>query len=142
MALARSRLMFEGLFRIRITVRVHPDYVELDCAGIYSRARALRVGDEAYRQAALANRTGVLVDVRQVAGRLPTILDRFDMGVRVAEQHVSRKPRIRFALLGHEPMIHPERFGELVARNRGADARAFTDKEEALRWLVAASVRP
>jgi hypothetical protein len=134
--------MFEGLFRIRIAVRVHADYVELDCTGIYSRAQALRVGDEAYRQAALANRTGALVDVRQVSGRLPTILDRFDMGVRIAEQHLSWMPRIRLALLGHEPMIHPGRFGELVARNRGADARVFTDREEALRWLVALSVQP
>jgi hypothetical protein len=41
-------------------------------------------------------------------------------------------------VLGHEPMIHPERFGELVARNRGADARVFTVEAEALDWLTAA----
>ena len=28
-------------------------------------------------------------------------------------------------------MIHPERFGEIVARNRGADARVFTDEAQA-----------
>jgi hypothetical protein len=32
-------------------------------------------------------------------------------------------------------MIHPEHFGEVVARNRGADTRAFTDEAEALEWL-------
>jgi hypothetical protein len=31
-------------------------------------------------------------------------------------------------------MIHPERFGELVARNRGADARVFTDEAAAREW--------
>jgi hypothetical protein len=35
-------------------------------------------------------------------------------------------------------MIHPERFGEIVARNRGADARAFTIEAEARDWLTAA----
>jgi hypothetical protein len=34
-----------------------------------------------------------------------------------------------------EPMIHPDRFGELVARNRGADARVFTVEAEALAWV-------
>jgi hypothetical protein len=33
-------------------------------------------------------------------------------------------------------MVHAERFGELVARNRGADARVFTDEAEARAWLV------
>jgi hypothetical protein len=35
-------------------------------------------------------------------------------------------------------MIHPDRFGEIVARNRGADARVFTDEADALQWLLAA----
>jgi hypothetical protein len=39
-------------------------------------------------------------------------------------------------LLGHEPMIHPERFGEIVATTRGADARVFTDEALALEWLL------
>jgi hypothetical protein len=39
-------------------------------------------------------------------------------------------------------MIHPERFGELVARNRGADARVFTDEAEALHWVQRRAGRP
>ena len=33
-------------------------------------------------------------------------------------------------------MIHPERFGDVVAARRGAVARAFTDEELALEWLL------
>ena len=124
-------------FRIRATVQVLPDYVEIVCTGIYSRAEALRVGQEAYAEAARANRDGVLVDVRGINGRVPTILDRFEMGVRLSQHYLQSDPRIRLALLGHEPMIHPERFGELVARNRGADARVFTDEKQARDWLLA-----
>ena len=128
--------MLERLFRIRIEVRVHPRHVELVCSGIYSRAEALRVGNEAYRQAALENRAALLIDVRKITGRLPSLLDRYDFGVHIAEKYLTSDPRVRLALLGHEPMIHPERFGELVARNRGADARVFTDEALALEWLL------
>lgn len=127
--------MVFGVFRIRVSTRVHPTHVELVCSGLYSRQESTRVGQEAFRQAALAGRDTALIDVRGVSGRLPTILDRFDIGVRVAQHYLESEPRVRIAILGHEPMIHPERFGELVARNRGADARAFTDEAEARAWV-------
>lgn len=123
-------------FRIRTTLVVHPDYLEVACSGLYSRAETLRVGEEAYGEAARANRSAVLIDVREITGRIPTILDRFEMGVRIAKHYRESDPRIRLAVVGHEPMIHPERFGELVARNRGADARVFTDRTPALDWLL------
>ena len=123
-------------FRIKTRVRVHPDYLEMGCTGAYSRAEALRVGEEAYAEAARSNRAALLIDVRGVAGRVPTILERFELGTRIARHYLEFDPRIRLAVLGHEPMIHPERFGELVARNRGADARVFTDETEALGWLL------
>lgn len=125
------------LFRIRVEVRVHAQHVELACSGKYSRAEAFRIGEQAFREAAGAVRRSVLVDVRGVSGRIPTILDRFDFGVHIASLHLEHKPRVRLALLGHEPMIHPERFGEIVARNRGADARVFTDEADAIEWLTA-----
>ena len=123
------------LLRIRMANRLHADYLEVTCSGIYSRAESLRVGQEAYREASLAQRDTVLIDVRQVTGRVPTILDRFEMGVHMAKNYRESDPRIRLAVLGQEPMIHPERFGELVARNRGADARVFTDEAVALAWI-------
>lgn len=124
------------IFRIRTTSRVHPEYLEIACAGLYSRAESLRLSRTAYREAAVAARDSVLLDVRQVTGRVPGIIDRFEIGVRVAEHYLESDPRVRLALLGHEPMIHPERFGELVARNRGADARVFTDEAAALEWIA------
>jgi hypothetical protein len=51
-------------------------------------------------------------------------------------------PRIRVALLGHEPLIHPERFGEIVAARRGAVIRTFTDEDGALRWLLGGTAAP
>jgi len=130
--------MLSALFRIRVEVRIHELHVELACSGKYSRAEAFRIGDQAFREAIDAGRRNVLVDVRGVSGRIPSILDRFDISIHIATLHLEHTPRIRLALLGHEPMIHPERFGEIVARNRGADARVFTIEAEALDWLTAA----
>jgi hypothetical protein len=126
------------LFRIQVGVRVHAQFVELLCSGKFSRAEAFRIGEQAFSEAVAAGRRSALIDVRGVSGRIPTILDRFDMGVHIAELHLGHKPRVRLAILGHEPMIHPDRFGEIVARNRGADARVFTIEAEALDWLTAA----
>ncbi len=130
--------MIGGLFRIKVEVRIHPLHVELLCFGKYSRTESFRVSEQAYREAIDAGRRSVLVDVRGVDGRVPGILDRFDFSVNLASLYLEHTPRVRLALLGHEPMIHPERFGEIVARNRGADARVFTSEAEALDWVTAA----
>jgi hypothetical protein len=123
-------------FRIRTTVSVHPDHVAVACSGPYSGSEARRVGEEAHREAVRADRKALLIDVRNVTGRVPGIFERFEIGVRTAAHYRAHDPRIRLAVLGDEPMIHPERFGELVARNRGADARVFTDETLALDWLL------
>ena len=126
------------LFRIQVEVRVHPAHVELACSGKYSRSEAFRVAEQAFKEAAGAGRRNVLLDVRGVSGRVPTILDRFDLAVHIARLQTEHTPRIRVALLGQEPMIHADRFGEIVARNRGADVRVFTVEAHALDWLTAA----
>jgi len=128
--------MIFRFLRMRVDVRIHPSHVELVCAGIFTRTEALRVIAQAYQEAAAAGSSNVLVDVRAVNGRLPTIFERFDIGISLAERFLEQLPRVRLALLGHEPMIHPERFGEIVARNRGADTRAFTVESEAVDWLL------
>lgn len=123
-------------FRIRTAVSVHPDHLEVACTGLYSRSESHRIAEAAFHEAARAGRKAVLIDVRRITGRVPDILDRFDIGVRIAKHYRESDPRVRLAVLGNEPMIHPDRFGELVARNRGADARVFTDAAMALDWLV------
>jgi hypothetical protein len=128
--------MIAHFFRMRVNVRIHPSHIELVCSGIFSRPEASRVITRAYQEAATAGRNNVLIDVRGVKGRLPSIFERFDIGVHVAERFLEQQPRVRLALLGHEPMIHPERFGEIVARNRGADTRVFTVEADAVDWLL------
>ncbi len=113
-------------------------YVRVEMSGPYSHAEILPLCERCFADAAAAGREALLVDARGITGREPTMTERYDWAVRIAELQARYEPRIRVALVGNEPLIHPERFGEIVARNRGADARAFTDEAEALRWLGAA----
>jgi hypothetical protein len=57
--------------------------------------------------------------------------------VFLAEQIVGRAfGKIgRFAVVGQEPLIDEERFGETVAVNRGINAKAATSLDEAISWL-------
>jgi len=113
------------------------DHVRIACAGVYSVTGFRDAFSQAFAIAAAARRDAVLVDMRAVTGGPPTMSERYELAVAAAEMQASRKPRIRMAVLGHEPMVHPERFGEIVAANRGADGRVFTDEAVALEWLLA-----
>ena len=127
---------------VAIVPTAHEDYLRLECSGTFSQESALDAYERAFTLAAAAGRPEVLVDIRAVTGREPTLAERYQLAVRVADAQAATKPRIRFALLGHEPMIHPERFGEIVATTRGADGRVFTDEASALEWLLVRNREP
>jgi hypothetical protein len=121
---------------IALQSTVHPRHLLVECSGTYSIESFRRVYDQAFTLAAEAGRDAVLIDARNVTGREPTLTERYDLAVHVADLQSAQTPRIRMALLGHEPMIHRERFGEVVATTRGAVARVFTDESQALGWLL------
>ena len=114
----------------------HADYVRIVCTGEFAMNDALTIFAQSFEEAAEAGREAVLVDGRQVTGREPTMAERYEIAVCVAQVQAAHKPRIRLAVLGNEPMVHPERFGEIVATNRGAVMRVFTDEVLALDWLL------
>lgn len=122
---------------IRFITREYPEFVELVCEGIYAEEMADGIFEQAFTLAASAGRTSVLIDARGVAGRPPTLMQRYNHAIWITELYFRRLPRISLAIVGHEPMVHPQRFGEIVAVNRGAQARVFTDEAAALNWLLA-----
>jgi hypothetical protein len=122
---------------IEFKTRKFPDHLRVECTGSFSQDSTLSVFERGFALAADGDHEALLIDTRNVTGREPTLAERYELAVRVAELQATQTPRIRMAMLGHEPMIHPERFGEIVATNRGALARVFTDERAALAWLLA-----
>jgi hypothetical protein len=126
---------------IEFESKLFTDYALLICTGQFSIDAMLRIFEEAFEFARKSDRGAVLIDGRNITGREPTLAERYEQAVRVADMQTLQRPRIRLALLGYEPLIHPERFGEIVATNRGALARVFTDETAALAWLLAPSMQ-
>ena len=74
----------------------------------------------------------------KVKGKVTTI-DRYYFGEFAAFESLEymRKGLLKIAVsvYGREPIIDPERFGEIVARNRGLNLKVTTNKNEALQFL-------
>jgi hypothetical protein len=74
----------------------------------------------------------------KVKGKVTTI-DRYYFGEFAALESLKYMgkglKRIAVSVYGIEPIIDPERFGEIVARNRGLNLKVTTDKNEALQFL-------
>jgi hypothetical protein len=124
---------------LSFTATTHADHVWIDVAGTFSPAALVPILERAFARAAEDGVSALMMDVRQVTGSPPTLAERYEIANRVSDLQSARQPRIRFAMLGHEPMIHAERFGEIVATNRGAEVKAFTDEAEARNWLLGKS---
>lgn len=80
----------------------------------------------------------VLVDCRPVRGLIDTLW-RYDFGVNMGDLNLAHllaggRP-VRFAFLGDEPLVDPQRFAETVAVNRGVDVRIFTEPTDAFQFL-------
>ena len=127
---------------IRFVTREYPEFLELVCEGVYAEPEASEIFEQAFTLAANARRTAALIDARGITGRPPTLMQRYNHAICVTEIYFRHLPRISLAILGHEPMVHPQRFGEIVAANRGAQARVFTDEATALSWLLARQEQP
>lgn len=125
-----------GVVPIHYEVQGHTDYLELVCTADYAPDLPVRIAAEGLRRASRAGHRALLLDIRGVTGRAPTMSERYEQAVQFADLQAQTTPRIKVALLGTEPMIHPQRFGEIVATNRGAQFRAFTDEAAALEWLL------
>jgi len=76
----------------------------------------------------------LLVDTTRLTGfGSPGVWQRFIMGKLFAEK---AKSRVKVALVARTDLIDPERFGVLVATNRGLLAEVFDSETDALRWLL------
>jgi hypothetical protein len=74
----------------------------------------------------------LLVDLTDLAGFFPSTVDRYEMGALGARLAADLA---KVAIVGTREQIE-RKFSTLVARNRGLNIDAFTDREEAVRWLL------
>jgi hypothetical protein len=101
-------------------------------SGPISFTRSFEIFISAFDSAREKGCDRILFDCCGVTGELTTH-ERFLFGEEAARHEHSGSFHPRIALLGSPPTV--DGFGVLVGRNRGMNARAFSVREEALKWL-------
>ena len=109
-------------------------FAEVECSGPYSMAAFLNVLDEALDYAARHDRSAVLVDALHITGG-PDLEERVDLAASGADIQLSKDRLVAIAIVGEEPMLHPERIGEAVALDRCAILQVFESRDAAIDWL-------
>jgi hypothetical protein len=119
-------------------VTIETDYLLVTTDGTFDVSDAKQLFERALDAAVDHQMRKILFDWRAVTGT-PTTMDRFDLASHLAAAYHqrSREIFIRFALVGVEPLVDPQRFGETVAVNRGVPGKVTTDMSEAVAWLHA-----
>lgn len=127
-----------------ISQRMHfeSDLLRIEASGEYSLAEAKAAFLEMLEAVLQYQAKKVLLDGRKVIGR-PRQFERFLYGEFAANEsmRVVNQYKIvpRFAYVLHEPLRDRERFGEIVAVNRGMIVKTFETPEDALEWLERSS---
>jgi len=112
------------------------DHVRLVCQGLLVPEVIFARYGEAYDVAVREGHRRLLVDLLAVTGPSPTVGERYQYGVRAADMRRDRAEYVRAAVVSSRGLFDPGRFFELVATNRGAPIKVFTDLDEAVRWLM------
>jgi len=100
---------------------------------------AIRILREILISAYKEGKKYVFCDLTDLKGD-PKPMERYDFAQSVSTVYPALvqeyKYGMKIVLCGNEPLISPERFGEIVARNRFLNLKVFTDKEEGMKWLL------
>jgi len=123
---------------LKYTFAEKDNYLSVSVSGHFSLDEAKKMYVEILEILLNKKLLKLFFNVYKVKGKVTT-MDRYHFGEFAALESIKYMGkglvRIAVAFYGIEPIIDPERFGELVARNRGLDLKVTTDKYEALQFL-------
>jgi hypothetical protein len=113
-------------------------YVRID--GDFSLDEATRTFGVVIDMVVANNSRRVLFDGRTIVGD-PSPIQRFyyaafasdSVNLLRANGWIQDPPRFAYVL--HEPVLDPLRLGQIVAKKRGMNLKAFDNIDEAIRWL-------
>jgi len=114
------------------------NYLTVNVSGHFSLEVAKKMYTDALGKLVDKKISKLLFNVRKVTGKVTT-MDRYYLGEFAALESIKYMRKglqsNAVAFYGIEPIIDPERFGELVARNRGLNLKVTSEKKEALLFL-------
>src|SRR5574337_1373115 len=121
---------------IKYEITILPTHILVTGEGRYELAEVLRAIEAGFKAASAHKQTRILLDARKVKGNL-SLMQRYEFEEAVAQLY-GRSPEgsfYRIALVGNEPLLDQEHFGEVGAVNRAVPYKATMVMQEALDWL-------
>ena len=131
---------------LKVDIEARQDYLYAAVSGEFTLRAAQAAYDRVVHAALPLAQTRILIDARGVSGN-PQPDERYALGVYIANEQrllAERRPpiHVKVAVLGHQPVVDPQRLGETVAVNRGAKVKVSEQLDEALAWLgISAAAR-
>ena len=124
---------------LTINLQSRKYYLLAALSGVFSLRCAQDAYDRAVKAALPLGFSRILFDASAVTGN-PSQDERYSLGLFVATEQrllAARSPELalQVAVLGRQPLIDPQRFGETVAVNRGAKFKESEHLDEVLSWL-------
>jgi hypothetical protein len=111
-------------------IEQNDEYLHYEITGKYSLDKGEKIIEKIHDQCVEKKINKLLLDITKKEGVIPT-MDRFDLGELIAKLFPYK---IKFAVIAQKDQI--DKFSETVAFNRGARLMIFSDKTEALEWLL------
>jgi hypothetical protein len=124
---------------IQLQIEEAPDYLAAKFTGAGEAEEIWRQFELIAEYCKRANKNKLLFDIKETYKTL-SLVDRYRLG-DVAEIFVDYK-LIKVAVVCRQEQLDPQRFGEMVARNRWVNARVFTSLEDAEKWLMLKPAAP
>lgn len=121
---------------IKFEIQIRAERVNVICEGSYEFGDALHIIESALETAVAHKLNRILFDCKKLTGT-QTMMQRYELAEQTAHIYARRSGGgcIFMAVVGNEPFLDPERFGEEVAINRAVPLKVTTDMQEALDWL-------
>jgi len=121
---------------VQLLIEEMPGYLEARFIGEGTAEDVLRLFELIAERCNRANKNKLLLNFtegRPAYGEV-TLADRYFIAER--GQIFAHYKIIKVAGVDSSGRLDPQKFGQLVAQNRGVNARAFTNVEDAKEWLL------
>ncbi len=122
--------------KLTAQIQTNENYLLANFRGEYTKLDLIGVTEEVLETALKKGIHRVLLDAREITGKPPTILERFELGEAFTGFIRRKDAQIKCAFVGKHPMVDKDKFGETVVANRGGLLKVFTDIKEAAEWLT------
>jgi hypothetical protein len=123
---------YEKGVKMKIQLEEIIGYLAVRFTGAGTVEEAWRQFESIVEHCERANKNKLLLDFTEAQAEI-SLADRYFFGERAK---IFARQASKVAAVGRPDQLDPRRFGEMVAQNRWVNVRAFTNAEEAAKWLL------